>query len=418
MRQQPGLTRRRSLLRPLRLRPLRLRPLRLRLPQLRPPRRTIRARLALFYFGVFLISGVVLLAATVGLWQGSSVVRSTAVVRVAPSSRLSPSPVSAGPQLVQHTSDLHQLLIAAAVALALLAVMSVLLGWLVAGRILQPLRAITATTREISASNLNERLNLGGPDDELKELGDTFDDLLARLERSFQFERQFVANASHELRTPLATMRASLDVAMAKPGPVPPQTVTLADRLRRELDNVEQLLESFLALAQTQRGPVTDEATVSLDDIAAAAIERRSNDISYMGLDVQQERFPQALVRGSETLLSRMVGNVVDNAVKHNQQGGWVRVQAFSDGTLVRLVVENGGPLLDQNEVNGLTRPFRRLGAERTGSERGSGLGLSIVESVVQVHDGVLDLQARPGGGLRVVIFLPLAAGSAKAAPK
>ena len=306
MRQQPGLTRRRS--------------------WLRLPRRTIRARLALFYFGVFLVSGVVLLAATVGLWQGSSGIRATAVAHPSPSPRTSLSPNRAGPpQLVQHTSDLHQLLIAAAAALALVAGMSIVLGWLVAGRFLQPLRAITATTREISASNLHERLNLGGPDDELKELGDTFDDLLARLERSFQFERQFVANASHELRTPLATMRASLDVAMAKPGPVPPQTVTLANRLRRELDNIERLLESFLTLAQSQRGPVSDQATVSIDAVASAAIERRSHDISYMGLDVEQERCPETLVRGSETLLSRMVGNVIDNAVKHNEHGGWVR---------------------------------------------------------------------------------------------
>ena len=130
-----------------------------------------------------------------------------------------------------------------------------------AGRFLRPLRTITATTREISATNLHERLNLTGPDDELKELADTFDQLLDRLERSFAFERQFVANASHELRTPLAGMRTSLDVAMAKPGPVPPHDPTLADRLRRELDHVDRLLESFLTLAHTQQGPPADQST-------------------------------------------------------------------------------------------------------------------------------------------------------------
>ena len=145
---------------------------------------------------------------------------------------------------------------------------SLAVGWLVAGRFLRPLRTITATTREISATNLHERLNLTGPDDELKELADTFDQLLDRLERSFAFERQFVANASHELRTPLAGMRTSLDVAMAKPGPVPAHIRTLADRLRRELDHVDRLLESFLTLAHTQQGPPADQSTVSLAELA------------------------------------------------------------------------------------------------------------------------------------------------------
>ena len=143
-----------------------------------------------------------------------------------------------------------------------------------AGRFLRPLRTITAAAREISATNLHERLNLSGPDDELKELADTFDELLDRLERSFASERQFVANASHELRTPLAGMRASLDVAMAKPGPVPPHSRTLADRLRRELDHVDRLLESLLTLAQSQQGPPADEATLSLAELASAAIEQ------------------------------------------------------------------------------------------------------------------------------------------------
>ncbi len=164
-----------------------------------------------------------------------------------------------------------------------MAVVSLAVGWLVAGRILRPLRTITATTREISATNLHERLNLDGPDDELKELADTFDQLLDRLERSFAFERQFVANASHELRTPLAGMRTSLDVAMAKPGPVPPHIGTLADRLRRELDQVDRLLESFLTLAQSQQGPLADESTVSLAELARAAIERRAEAIAAMG---------------------------------------------------------------------------------------------------------------------------------------
>jgi signal transduction histidine kinase len=300
--------------------------------------------------------------------------------------------------------------------LAIMAGVSLAVGWLVAGRFLQPLRTITATTREISATNLHERLNLAGPDDELTELADTFDELLDRLERSFAFERQFVANASHELRTPLAGMRTSLDVAMAKPGPVPPHIGTLADRLRRELDHVDRLLESFLTLAHTQQGPLADESTVSLAELVRLAIERRADAISAMGLDVeQQQQRPDTWVTGSQTLLSRMVENVIDNAVGHNQSGGWVRVSTAVEDKRAQLVIKNGGPVLDPDQVKQLAQPFRRIGAERTGSDNGAGLGLAIVSSIIEVHGGTLDLDALTDGGLRVAITLPLAVRTAAA---
>jgi signal transduction histidine kinase len=302
--------------------------------------------------------------------------------------------------------------------LAIMALASLAVGWLVAGRFLRPLRTITATTREISATNLHERLNLTGPEDELKELADTFDDLLERLDRSFAFERQFVANASHELRTPLAAMRTSLDVADAKPGPVPPHIRTLADRLRRELDHVDRLLESFLTLAQTQQGPLADESTVSLAELARVALERRADSISELELDVeQQQQRPDAWVAGSATLLSRMAENVIDNAVGHNQPGGWVRVSTALEDQRAQLVIENGGPALDPDQVKQLTQPFRRIGAERTGSDKGAGLGLAIVSSIVEVHGGTVHLEALTDGGLRVAITLPLAAGTPARAP-
>jgi hypothetical protein len=389
------------------------------------PRRTIRVRLALLCFGVFLAAGVAMLAVTIAVWQSTTSTKSVARAPQPPARSLSPRPVnprspSGGPTQTpsgptpsaQHGSDRRQLLIASGIGLVIMAALSLVFGWLVAGRFLAPLRTITTTTREISATNLHERLNLAAPDDELKDLGDTFDELLARLERSFQFERQFVANASHELRTPLATMRASLDVAMAKPGPVPPQIITLADRLRHELDHVDRLLESFLTLAHAQQGPIAEESTLSLDEIASAAIERRAGAISLIELTVNQEECPDAWVTGSETLLVRMVDNVIDNAVSHNQPGGWIRVRTESEGSLARLVVENGGPIRAQAEVQELAQPFRRLGAERTGSERGTGLGLSIVASIAEVHGGTLELQARSDGGLRVAIILPLAVGT------
>ena len=376
----------------------------------RPPRRSIRVRLALLFFAVFLASGAVLLAVTVAVWQSrTGGVAATAV------------PVSAGQNpatgITQHGSDRHQLLIASGIGLAIMAAASVALGWLVAGRFLRPLRTITATTREISATNLHERLNLIGPDDELKELADTFDQLLDRLERAFTFERQFVANASHELRTPLAGMRTSLDVAMAKPGPVPPHIGTLADRLRRELDHVDRLLESFLTLAHSQQGPPADRATVSLAELVRAAIEHHTDAIAELGLKVEEQLSPVVWVTGSETLLSRMVGNVIDNSIGHNQRGGWLRVTTAVQGKRAQLVVENGGPALEPQEVKQLTQPFRRIGAERTGSDGGGGLGLAIVASIVEVHDGTLDLDALPDGGLRVAIALPLADRVAAGAP-
>jgi len=359
-------------------------------------------RLALLSFAVFLASGVALLAVTVAVWQG----RTGDLTAV-------PGPTGSlqnrATDITQHSSDRHQLLIASGIGLAIMAGASLALGWLVAGRFLRPLRAITTTTREISATNLHERLNLSGPDDELKELADTFDQLLERLERSFAFERQFVANASHELRTPLAGMRTSLDVAIAKPGPMPPHIRTLADRLRRELDHVDRLLESFLTLAHTQHGPPADQSSVSLADLARLAVKRRADAISALGLDVEQRQCPDACVTGSETLLTRMVENVIDNAVGHNQPGGWVCVTTAVKDKCAQLVVENGGPVLDPDQVKQLAQPFRRVGAERTGHDKGAGLGLAIVSSIAEVHGGTLDLEARSDGGLRVATTLPLA---------
>jgi signal transduction histidine kinase len=374
----------------------------------RVPRGTIRVRLAVLFFAVFLASGAVLLAVTVAVWQGrTGGVAATAV----------PVPAGQSPAtgITQHSSDRHQLLIASAIALAIMAGLSLAVGWLVAGRFLRPLRSITATTREISATNLHQRLNLAGPDDELKELADTFDRLLDRLERSFTFERQFVANASHELRTPLAGMRTSLDVAMAKPGPVPTHIGTLADRLRRELDNVDRLLESFLSLAHSQHAAPAGLSTVSLAELARLAIERRADAISAKGLDVEQRRDPDAWIAGDETLLSRLVENMIDNSIGHNEQGGWVRVTVAVEDGRAKLVVENGGPVFDSDQVEQLTQPFRRLGAERTGSDNGAGLGLAIVASIVDVHAGTLNLDALPGGGLRVAISIPLAERAAGA---
>jgi len=359
-------------------------------------------RLAVLLFAVFLAVGAVLSAITFAIFQSRT-------------NELNAVPGRAATQITPVSSNTHQLLVASAIALAIMAGASLVVSWLVAGRFLKPLRTITATTRKISATSLHERLNLTGPDDELKELAETFDQLLDRLERSFLFERQFVANASHELRTPLAGMRTSLDVAMAKPGPMPPHIHTLAERLRRELDHIDRLLESFLTLAHTQHRP-SDDSTVSLAELARLAFERAAPAIQGMRLDVEQQG-PDACVAGSDTLLSRLVENLIDNAVRHNQQSGWVHLITTVETNRAHLVVENGGPVIHPDEVKQLTQPFRRIGAERTGSDGGAGLGLTIVSSILEVHGGTLDLEALTDGGLRVEISLPLATTTAWGAP-
>ncbi|WP_311709362.1 sensor histidine kinase [Streptomyces edwardsiae] len=310
-----------------------------------------------------------------------------------------------------HDTQSRQILIGSAIALGVMAVVSVGLGWLVAGRVLRPLRVMTAATRRITADSLHERLAMGGRGDEVKDLADTIDDLLGRLEHSFDAQRLFVANASHELRTPLTTMRASLDVALAKPGPVPATTGTLAARMRAELDQVDRLLESFLVLARTQHGEFTDSARLALGQLALTALTGRAKDIAAKGLTVRESRIDDsAWVRGSGTLLRRMADNVVDNAIAHNDPGGWISVAVRAEGDdagAVSLVVESSGPALDQRRVADLARPFRRLGADRTGTGQGSGLGLSIVAAITQAHHGTLDLRARPDGGLCVTVALP-----------
>jgi signal transduction histidine kinase len=365
---------------------------------------SVRVRLTALYSSLFFVCGAGLLAITYLL-----VNRATAIHAVATRSPGAP----AGPGAVVHTHlvDLHQLLVQSGVALGIMTVVSVALGSLVAGRVLRPLRTMTAATRRISEENLHQRLALAGPRDELTELADTIDGLLERLEAAFEAQGRFVANASHELRTPLATMRASLDVAMAKPVPVPVHIRTLEDRLRQEFDRIERLLQALLSLARSQHGREAEELTVALDQIAAAAVSRRAPEISAMGLDVEMKTSAGVWVSGSEMLLSQMVENVIDNAICHNEPGGWVRVMPMADGPVASLVVENGGGLLAQNDVDQLAQPFRRLGAPRTRSATGSGLGLSIVASIARAHGGMLDLHARGDGGLQVVIELPAAAG-------
>jgi len=366
---------------------------------------TVGVRFTVLYAVVFLASGAFLLALTFLLSGG---VNSTTV-----------APEGSGPaggslaaaqeqirvlqdQLAEvNAQQNRQLLAGSLIALVAMAVVSLLLGRALARRVLRPLRTITAATRRISADNLDRRLAVTGPEDEVKDLADTIDELLERLETSFDAQRRFVANASHELRTPLATVRASLDVAVAKPDP-PAATVALAGRLRTQLDRVDHLLDGFLVLARAQHGILADATPVALHDLVAAALAARP----AAGLTVTVDVPSSLSVPGSPALLARLVGNLVDNAVVHNSPSGWIRIAALPSEDVVELMVETGGEVFDQSQVDRLARPFERLGAERTGS---SGLGLSIVAAVAAAHGGRLTLLARPGGGLRATVTLPMA---------
>jgi signal transduction histidine kinase len=265
---------------------------------------------------------------------------------------------------------------------------------------------MTATTRQISEENLHERLALPGPPDEIKDLGDTIDGLLARLEAAFDAQRRFVANAAHELRTPLTMMRTSIDVAVGKPGPVPPEVTILAGKLREGLDQADRLVESFLALARAQQGTLTDLAIVSLPHIVSATLATRRDIIAARGLQVWQT-MDDADVIGSKTLLTRLVENLIDNAIRYNIPGGCIGVTTRGDSAVAHLVVESDGPPLDEHKVQELGQPFRRLGADRTASDGSIGLGLSIVATIAAAHSGSIGLHARPEGGLQVVITLP-----------
>jgi len=410
--------------------------------RLRHPRTTVRWRLTLLYGGLFLVCGAALLGVTYGLVShritGSAGLTFRGVGGggfTGPGSGLRPLPFppstrlpippgvpaavvrlmesSAGQEFLQfvetqqRVQELHELEIESAIALGVMAILSTVLGWFVAGRVLRPLRTITAATQEISEDNLHRRLDLPGPRDELRTLADTIDNLLARLEAAFESQRRFVANASHELRTPLTTMRAVLDVAIAEPH-TSPQVRELDGYLREDLDQADRLLESFLVLARAQRGALSETTPVSLAHVVADVLAGRTDAIATKQIELHSNLAP-ACVEGSETLLARMVDNLIDNAVRHSLPRGRINVTCGADRRTARLVVESGGPVLDREAVEQLAEPFRRLGPERTGSENGHGLGLSIVAAVAAAHGGELMLHARESGGLGAEITLPLA---------
>jgi signal transduction histidine kinase len=403
------------------------------------PRRTVRLRLAALYGLLFTVSGAALLVITNVLVRSATSAGAChedpngAVSCVIPGHGKRSTVITAGgtppngissrqahgfAQIVnsQQANDLHQLFVYSWLALAIMAVVSVALGWIVAGRVLRPLRTITATVRNISATSLHERLALSGPNDEIKELGDTFDDLLARLEQFIESQRQFVANASHELRTPLALERTIIQLALADPD-------ATADSLRAAHERVlisgaqqERILEALLALARGQAG-LTKRQPFDLAVLTGRVLLARQSRARERSIEVRSVLAP-APMTGDPRLAERLLANLVDNALAYNATPGWIDLMTGRRGDVAFVSVSNTGPIVDARDVDQLTRPFERLATERTGHRDGSGLGLSIVQAIVNAHAGSLTLRPRPGGGLTVEAAFPGADSAPDKNPK
>jgi len=302
-------------------------------------------------------------------------------------------------------TTLRDLLIWSALGLLLMGVVSVLVGWLFAGRALRPVHVITSRARRISAHSLDERLAVEGPRDELREMAETFDSLLDRIQHAFESERRLVATMSHELRTPLANQRAVLDVTLADPTAGPAELRAAAQTARAQAERAERTVEALLSLARIEAGaePVpavpVDLAALAAEEAAIARAD--AGDLAWEGV------LDAAETAGSQELLRRAVANLLQNAVRHNRPGGWVRVETSTGSDGAEIVVSNSGALLDAAAVPALTLPFRRGAGDRTGSSRGAGLGLTIVQAVADAHGGRLTLTPLADGGLRAALLLP-----------
>jgi signal transduction histidine kinase len=394
-----------------------------RRPRFRP---TVRLRLTLLYGGVFLAVGAVLLVANYLLVRRSlsvqpSVLQQRIEIRLGHSLFSFPAPPLSAYRRLEtllreaaaglRSDALHALLVQSILAFAGMAVLCFGLGWVVAGRALRPLKTITGTARRLSETTLHERIDLQGPKDELKELADTFDEMLARLDAAFDGQRRFVANASHELRTPLSIIRAEIDVTLANPNPTREEYEAMVDVVRRATERSERLIDSLLLLARAE-GPSIAGPEVDLRMLAARVLGQLEAEAA--GREIRLERsLAPAVVRGDEVLLERLVENLLENAIRYDSPGGWVRVTTGSDVTVVVANSGDGRPIPD---VESLFEPFRRGERDRVRSDRGVGLGLAIVRAVARAHGGSVDATASPAGGLEVRVRLP-AAVAAEAEP-
>lgn len=378
------------------------------------PRPTVRLRLTLLYGGLFIAASILLLALTYGLLG-------VALAPLEPADLDDPE-VQAGNQVEEDDDTIEERLFEARneeraealsavitqslVALVFTSVGAMLVAWVVAGRVLQPIRQITAHARRASETTLGERIGLRGPPDELKELGDTIDAMLGRLEAAFTAQRWFAAQASHELRTPLTVMRAEADVALAATDATARER-RLGEAVRASVDRSDRLVDGLLTLARSE-GTLRDQVRIDLAEIAGDVVGEyaRAADAASISLDLTLATAP---VAGDRMLLEHLVGNLVENAIRHNHPGGWVRASVSPEAGWAVLRVANGGPVLKSDAVAALFEPFQRGRGANPSSPRGFGLGLTIVRSVATGHDGKVEAAAPQAGGLIITVRLPLA---------
>ena len=305
----------------------------------------------------------------------------------------------------QRSNELRSLLTVSGIALAIMALVSVGLGWLMAGRVLAPLGTMAARAQRISERNLHERLALEGPDDELRELADTFDGLLDRLEHAFEAQRRFVANASHELRTPLTLERAMVEVALADPAADVASLRKICERVIATGEEQERLIEALLTLARSQRG-IAERESFDLADLTRRVLASRRADIRRRRLHLDLRLAP-APTSGEPRLAERLIANLVDNAIRHNHRAGLVQVATRTAAGAATISVANSGPIVPPEEVARLLEPFERLTGARRATADGSGLGLSIAAAIARAHGGALVVEAQPEGGLAVRADFP-----------
>ena len=381
-------------------------------------RPTVRIRLTLLYGGMFLMAGVVLLLLMYYFVREAMQNAALPSLRIGPGVAITTSdgtPITSQAELTRwldHAQDaeadraLNLLLRKALTALICLAVIAFAAGYAMAGRVLRPLGRITRTAREVAGSDLHRRIQLDGPDDELKELADTFDEMLDRLDRSFDSQRRFVANASHELRTPLAINRTLLEVQLSDPG-ASADLQQLGKTLLATNERSEQLVEGLLLLARSDN-EILDRRAVELSEVALRAVEQLKPEAAGREVELKTELNP-VTVSGNGVLLERIALNLLQNAVRYNNPDGWVEIfTAPAPGGVGELTVSNTGPVVPGYEMEHIFEPFRRVkGADRTRSDKGVGLGLSIVRSVVRAHGGTIEATPRPGGGLTIRVRIP-----------
>ncbi|MEU8423419.1 HAMP domain-containing sensor histidine kinase [Micromonospora sp. NPDC048835] len=382
-------------------------------------RLTLRARLTLIYGGLFLTAGIVLLAVTYVLVDQRMPQPFGVKLRDLPVPATTPGSgngqnIEMLRSLVEQAQDeakrnaLESLLTQGGVALIVVSTVAIAFGWLLAGRALQPLHQITGTARRIAGADtagrgLHERIALTGPPDEVRELADTFDEMLERLDRSFDGQRRFVANASHELRTPLALNRALVELAITRPD-ASAETRRLGESLLAVNERHERLIDGLLTLADSEN-ELTERTPVDLAEVCAHTTDQAGKQIP--GVPVRRALAP-APTSGDPVLLERLTFNLVENALRHNLPAdGWVEVRTGLVAGRPTLTVTNTGPVVPGYDVETMFQPFRRLSRERVVGARGFGLGLSIVRAVARAHGGTAEAQPRPDGGLIVTVTLP-----------